>query len=106
MTTQQTVTGERIGDFVEFFDDDARLVATTLQITLTSRNGRPMCGIPCHSAGRYIADLEASGLQYTGWQSEGILACESGLHSWIDEVGRLPADTRCTRCNEPYGDPE
>lgn len=31
--------------------------------------------------------------------------CKMGIHSWADEVGKLPADTRCTRCGELYGDP-
>lgn len=31
--------------------------------------------------------------------------CAAGLHSWIDEVGKLPADTACTRCGELYGEP-
>ncbi|AXK43805.1 hypothetical protein [Erythrobacter aureus] len=31
--------------------------------------------------------------------------CEAGLHSWIDETDKLPADTECDRCGEPYGDP-
>lgn len=33
------------------------------------------------------------------------LACHTGMHSWIDNVGKLPADTVCTRCGETYGDP-
>lgn len=32
--------------------------------------------------------------------------CDDGLHSWIEEVGKLPADTACTRCGELYGDPD
>lgn len=32
--------------------------------------------------------------------------CAQGLHSWIDETGKLPADTRCTRCGALYGNPD
>lgn len=32
--------------------------------------------------------------------------CANGLHSWIGETGKLPPDTRCTRCGEPYGNPD
>jgi hypothetical protein len=32
--------------------------------------------------------------------------CAKGLHSWIGETGKLPPDTRCTRCGEPYGNPD
>lgn len=31
--------------------------------------------------------------------------CVQGLHSWIDEAGKLAADTPCTRCGELYGEP-
>ncbi|GBD15703.1 DNA mismatch repair protein MutS [bacterium HR26] len=56
----------RLGDFYETFDDDARLTASVLDITLTSREmGRgqrvPMAGIPCHAAESYIARLVAAG---------------------------------------------
>jgi DNA mismatch repair protein MutS len=56
----------RLGDFYETFDDDARLAASVLDITLTSREmGRgqrvPMAGIPCHAAESYIARLVAAG---------------------------------------------
>src|SRR5215218_5286466 len=56
----------RLGDFFETFDDDARLVAETLDITLTGRDlGRgdrvPMAGIPAHAAESYIARLIALG---------------------------------------------
>lgn len=32
--------------------------------------------------------------------------CAEGMHSWIDETGRLAADTACTRCGENYGEPD
>ena len=32
--------------------------------------------------------------------------CAAGLHSWTAEVGKLPADTKCTRCDERYGSPD
>jgi hypothetical protein len=31
--------------------------------------------------------------------------CAIGLHSWVNEVGKLPADTPCDRCGETYGEP-
>ncbi len=56
----------RLGDFYEMFDEDARLVAPLLGLVLTARNkekGReiPMCGVPYHSAGTYIARLVRAG---------------------------------------------
>jgi len=52
----------RMGDFYEMFFEDAVLAAKLLEITLTSRNkGKedavPLCGVPYHAGGAYIAKL-------------------------------------------------
>ncbi len=47
----------RLGDFYEMFADDAIEVSGLLNLTLTSRSGLPMCGVPHHSARAYIARL-------------------------------------------------
>jgi DNA mismatch repair protein MutS len=47
----------RLGDFYEMFAEDALEVSALLNLTLTSRNGRPMCGIPYHASRSYIARL-------------------------------------------------
>ena len=48
----------RLGDFYEMFDEDAKLTARELDLTLTTRDrGKPkeeqtpMCGVPYHSVG-------------------------------------------------------
>src|SRR5437667_124033 len=51
----------RLGDFYELFLEDAELGARLLQITLTSRQGWPMAGIPHHAAEVYIARLIRAG---------------------------------------------
>lgn len=51
----------RLGDFYELFLEDAELGARLLQITLTSRQGAPMAGIPHHAADGYIARLVQAG---------------------------------------------
>ncbi len=58
----------RLGDFYEMFDEDARLAARELDLTLTTRDrGKPkeeqtpMCGVPFHSVDSYIARLVAKG---------------------------------------------
>src|SRR5262245_4289347 len=51
----------RLGDFYELFLEDAELGARLLQITLTSRQGSPMAGIPHHAAEGYIARLIRAG---------------------------------------------
>jgi DNA mismatch repair protein MutS len=57
----------RLGDFYEMFFEDAVRAAEILQITLTSRSKGsdrvPMCGVPYHSARKYIARLIESGLK-------------------------------------------
>jgi DNA mismatch repair protein MutS len=54
---QEDVLFFRLGDFYEMFFDDALEVSALLNLTLTSRNGYPMCGIPYHAARSYIARL-------------------------------------------------
>lgn len=51
----------RLGDFFEMFDRDAEEVSKELELTLTSRAGVPMCGVPHHSALSYIKRLIENG---------------------------------------------
>ncbi|MBR4289933.1 MAG: DNA mismatch repair protein MutS [Oscillospiraceae bacterium] len=58
----------RLGDFYEMFDDDAKVAARELDLTLTTRDrGKPkeeqtpMCGVPYHSVDSYIARLVQKG---------------------------------------------
>ncbi|MBL8955570.1 MAG: DNA mismatch repair protein MutS [Myxococcaceae bacterium] len=57
----------RLGDFYEMFFDDALKAAAALNITLTSRakgdERVPMCGVPYHSARRYIGRLVGQGFK-------------------------------------------
>ncbi len=47
----------RLGDFYEMFLDDAHEASKLLGLTLTQRQGVPMCGIPYHAASSYIKKL-------------------------------------------------
>src|SRR6266699_477337 len=51
----------RLGDFYELFFEDARIGAQLLNVALTKRGAVPMCGIPYHAAGGYIARLLKAG---------------------------------------------
>ncbi len=51
----------RLGDFYEMFFDDALIASDLLSLTLTKRNGVPMCGVPYHAADGYIAKIVAAG---------------------------------------------
>ena len=51
----------RLGDFYEAFEDDAKLLARELELTLTQRQDTPMCGIPWHTSEGYIERLVLKG---------------------------------------------
>ncbi len=51
----------RLGDFYEMFFEDAQTGAQVLNLSLTARNGIPMCGLPFHAANNYIARILKSG---------------------------------------------
>jgi DNA mismatch repair protein MutS len=56
----------RMGDFFEFFFDDAKIASACLDIALTRRGEDagepiPMCGVPIHAAESYLARLIRAG---------------------------------------------
>jgi len=51
----------RLGDFYEMFFEDAQAGAQLLNLSLTARNGVPMCGLPFHAANGYIARILKAG---------------------------------------------
>ncbi len=58
----------RLGDFYEMFNEDAKVAARELDLTLTTRDRNkpkeeqtPMCGVPYHSVDSYIARLVKKG---------------------------------------------
>lgn len=57
----------RVGDFYEFYGEDAESAAAALEITLTARddggNKMPMAGVPYHSFEKYLARLLHKGLK-------------------------------------------
>ncbi|MFP2913582.1 DNA mismatch repair protein MutS, partial [Pyxidicoccus sp. 3LFB2] len=75
----------RLGDFYEMFFEDAVRASEILQITLTARakgaDKVPMCGVPYHSARRYIARLISEGLK--------VAICEQ-----VEEPGTGPGIVR------------
>jgi len=70
MTQYRRIKGElpkdalllfRLGDFYEMFFEDAKDGAQLLNLSLTARNGVPMCGLPHHAANGYIARILKAG---------------------------------------------
>ena len=62
----QTILFFRMGDFYEMFEDDAKLAARELGLTLTSRNNGaaaeiPLAGVPVRAATEYLRRLIAKG---------------------------------------------
>jgi DNA mismatch repair protein MutS len=51
----------RLGDFYELFYEDAQRAAPIMDISLTKRNGYPMCGVPYHALDSYLAKLVRGG---------------------------------------------
>jgi len=56
----------QVGDFFEFFDEDARIASTELQIVLTARaygpgERVPLAGVPLHALDTYVARLVGRG---------------------------------------------
>ena len=53
----------RLGDFYEEFFEDAEIVSNALELTLTKRQGIPMCGFPYHALESYLPKLINAGLK-------------------------------------------
>ena len=51
----------RLGDFYEMFYDEAEKISKELELTLTSRAGVPMCGVPYHACEVYMKKLIEKG---------------------------------------------
>ena len=68
----------RVGDFYEFFEDDAVTASDLLELTLTGRtvperaSRIPMCGIPIHKAKEYSQKLLDAGHSISVCENDGI----------------------------------
>ncbi len=69
---KDTVLFFRLGDFYEMFKQDAVEISALLNLTLTKRNGIPMCGIPYHAAHSYIARLLKAGKKIAICEQMGV----------------------------------
>lgn len=59
--SKPTLRPKRMGDFYEFFGDEAAVVSVALGLVVTSRTigGKkvPMCGVPMHAANEWFSKL-------------------------------------------------
>jgi len=69
----------RLGDFYEAFHEDATRVSKDIGLTLTARQGIPMCGIPFHTAESYIDKLIAKGYKVAVAEQIGDPKLSKGL---------------------------
>lgn len=69
----------RLGDFYEMFQADAREASRLLGLTLTHRQGEPMCGIPYHSAQPYIRKLLDAGRSIAVCEQVSVPGAEKGI---------------------------
>ncbi len=69
----------RLGDFYEMFHDDAREASRLLGLTLTQRQGEPMCGIPYHSAQPYIRKLLEAGRSIAVCEQTSVPGADKGI---------------------------
>ena len=85
---QDEVLFFRLGDFYEMFFEDALEVSALLNLTLTSRAGQPMCGVPYHASRSYISRLLKAGKK--------IAICEQ-----LSEPGKGLIDRKVTEIITP-----
>lgn len=69
----------RLGDFYEMFREDAREAARILGLTLTKRNGMPMCGIPYHASHSYVPRLLRAGKKIAICEQTSIPGANKGI---------------------------
>ena len=63
----------RVGSFYEMFFNDALEGSKLLGLTLTKREGIPMCGVPCHASKEYVKKLILL--------DKKVAICEQGLQA-------------------------
>ncbi len=64
----EAIAAIRVGDFYEFFAEDAERVSELLDLTLTTRQTDgadrvPMCGVPFHATEKYFSKLLDAGIR-------------------------------------------
>lgn len=82
---EEKITAVRVGDFYEFYGDEAKIAAEKLGLTLTSRNGEPMVGVPYHALDSYTKKLEKAGysIEFKELQS---------IENSAEELAKAPQD--------------
>ncbi|MFP4508971.1 MAG: DNA mismatch repair protein MutS [Spirochaetaceae bacterium] len=69
----------RLGDFYEMFQRDAEQASRILGLTLTQRQGVPMCGVPHHASRGYIARLLKTGRKVAICEQKHVPANGKGI---------------------------
>jgi DNA mismatch repair protein MutS len=90
----------RLGDFYEMFFEDAVEASSLLDLTLTHRQGEPMCGVPYHAARSYVARLLRNGKKVAICEQ----LSEPGAGKGIVERGVVEVVTPGTTVEEDFLD--
>ena len=107
------IAAVRVGDFYEFFDEDAKKVAGVLELTMTSRSfpdgtRHPMCGFPFYKEEDFFEKLNDNGYNVAQCDGDGdpviLLETESRLSD--EELDELPISTVIDGRVETFRDAE
>ena len=107
------IAAVRVGDFYEFFDEDAKKVAGVLELTMTSRSfpdgtRHPMCGFPFYKEEDFFEKLNDNGYNVAQCDGDGdpviLLETESRLSD--EELDELPVSTVIDGRVETFRDAE
>jgi DNA mismatch repair protein MutS len=74
----------RIGDAYNFLMEDARVTSAILGLTLSKKDGEPVCGFPYHHLEGYLGKLIKSGQRVAiceGIESATSPALHPGMHT-------------------------
>lgn len=64
---KKAITATRVGDFYEFYGEDAKELSEKFNLTLTTRNGEPMVGVPAYAFDDYCSEWYDRGYIVTNW---------------------------------------
>lgn len=81
-------------------DGDFRKELATAPGKCTETNVRLLHGVALNQVDALLPEIAAF---YKAKAAR--VECAKGIHSWADEQGKLPPDTKCAYCDELYGHP-
>lgn len=91
----QHLTAYAVGDFYELYGEEAEKAAELLELHITTRNGKPMVGLPKHNVGSYSESLSELGYDLEISEDNPYLADKTDVPTVEDIIGKeLTVDNR------------